>query len=264
MAAKKPTPQQRRDRRSKILLAIVGVVFLGVLALQLPKFLKGSGGGAAAVAPPTAAATSTAGVAVSAGGVVPTQLHSFSRFAPKDPFKPRVDLGSASPGGAASAGSSGSTSSAPVANPKPAPKKSPPPISFTVTQKQQQAQQLKPTGPMVPAVLIKINGKKRVLALGALFPTKAPVFQIVGLTRDTVSIRLIGGTLSGGQQTLKVLRGHPVTLLNGTAGTRYLLALIKPTTAPPPPPPPTTASTTTAATTTSSTPPAAPPTTTTG
>jgi hypothetical protein len=107
--------------------------------------------------------------------------------------------------------------------------------------------------------MMMVNGKKRVLALDTGFPVKHPLFRIVSLSKDAVWIGLVGGTFSNGSHTLKIQRGRKVTLLNTTAGQRYVITLVKPTTAPAPAivvkakpaaaPPPTPTTTTTPTTT---------------
>jgi hypothetical protein len=257
MAASKLTAQQQRDRRAKIVLAVLGVVLLGVLGLQLPKILK-SGGSSSATPPPetstTSATTPGGSFTASASGTVNGQLASFSRFAKKDPFRPLVKA-------AVSQGSATSTTSAPAAsqpapaatpNPKPDKPQAPP---LTLTVKSQPV----PTGPLVPAALLTFDGKKHVVAMGATFPAKHPLFKLVAISDKAVWLRLVGGSLSNGSQTLKLLRGHPVTLVNATAGTRFVLALIKPTATKPPvasttPAAPAPAPTTTATSTTATSP----------
>lgn len=249
MAGTKLTPQQQRDRRAKIMLAVLGAVLLGVVALQIPKFLKGSSGGPTPVAAPAVTTTPTALASAPATG----QLARFSRFAPKDPFRAKVSLATTTPG--ASTTPATTTPSAP-AKPKPPkqPKQQPSPITINVKQ-----QQLPPAGPRVPAALLTINGKKQVVPLDGSYPAAHPVFKVVALSGKALWIQLIGGSLANGSQTVKLDVGRRVTLENATAGLKIVLELIKPTTAPKPialpalPPSTTTAATTTTqATTTTS------------
>lgn len=221
MAAKKKlTPQQQRDRRAKMMLGVLGVVLLAVLGFQLPSLLKGSGSSAP---PPAPAATGTPGAAPSSA---PSQLASFSRFAPKDPFKPGVNLAAI---GSTSAGSTTPSAPAPAPPPKPAPKPKPTTGSqLTISVAQQPA----PVVPTVPAALLLVDGKKHVLPLDQGFPTRRPFFKVVALSDRAVWVELVGGTLANGQQTVKLDRGRRVTLLDATAGLRVVLVMVKPTTAP--------------------------------
>jgi len=211
MAAAKLTPQQQRDRRAKIMLGVLGVLLVGVLALQIPKLLH-SGGSAPAAAPPTTSTPASAATLTSAPA--PAQLQRFSRFAPKDPFRSQV----------ATATSATSTSTIPAA-PKPKPKPQPP-LTISVTQ------QPGPVVPRVPAALLLVDGKKRVVPLDGLFPAKHPVFRVVALSEKALWIQLIGGSLANGQRTVKLDRARRVTLENTTVGPKIALVLVKPTTAP--------------------------------
>lgn len=252
MAAPKLTPQQQRDRRAKLMLAVLGVVLLAVLGLQLPKLMK-SGGGAAAPPPPAATVPGAALSSLAAATAQPSssQLVRFTRFAPKNPFDPRVKVPTG-PAGGSTAGAGGGTSTTPAA-PK-AKKATTPTVTVSVTQQKQQSQAAAgPVVPQVPAALLLVNGKRRVLALDTAFPKRGPLFRIVSLSKQAVWIQLIGGTFENGSRTMKIERGRKVTLVNTTTGTRYQLRLLKPTTAPAPPvtakaAPPAAATTTTATT----------------
>jgi hypothetical protein len=238
---KKLTPQQQRDRRAKMMLGVLGVAFVGIMALQLPKILKGSGGGTPAAAPASTVAAGAVGLAAAS---TPNQLTSFSHFPHKDPFHPGVKLAAAA--GATATPGAVTTGVKPARAPKTKPA---PQVKFSV-----QPQSTTPSGPLVPAVLLRVNGKKEVLPIGAVFPAKAPVFKLTAISADAIWLKLIGGSFANGNQTLKVMRGHPVKLVNDTVGMHFALVLIKLTTAPPPPPPlPAPAPATPAATTTTST-----------
>jgi hypothetical protein len=231
MPGKKPNPQQARDRRAKIMLAVLGLVFVGVLALELPKIMGGGGGGSPAAAPaattPTATATATPTVAAPAPALAsaPSQLTHFSRFAAKDPFKAQAGTATTSGGG-----STAPAATTTPAVPKPKPKPAVPPIQLTMTEKPVVA----PAGPRIPAALLLIDGKKQIVALNAEFPVKHPVFKVIALSQDAIWIELVGGSLTNGQQTIKLARGRKVTLADTTAGLKLALALVKPTTAPVP------------------------------
>lgn len=211
MAAAKLTQQQQRDRRAKIMLGVLGVLLVGVLALQLPKILH-SGGSTPAAPPPVA---TTAAAAALASAPAPAQLQRFSRFAPKDPFRSQVATTSTT--------STSTSPAAPVVKPKPKPQ---PPLTISVTQ------QPAPVVPRVPAALLRIDGKKHVVPLDGLFPAKHPVFRVVALSEKALWIQLIGGSLANGQRTVKLDLGRRVTLENTTAGPKIALVLVKPTTAP--------------------------------
>lgn len=224
MAAKKLTAQQQRDRRAKIMLAILGVVFVGVLGIQLPKLLHH---GAGAAPPPPTTTTPAAPAALASATPATSQLTRFTHFAPKDPFKPGVKQVSAT------GITSTSTSTTPQQTKQPKQPKQPTkpkqlPLKIDVTQSP-------PVSfPTVPAVLLRVNGKKTILALGATFPKRVPIFRIVALSQKAIWIELVAGSLPNGKQTLKIDAGRKVTLDNITANTRFVLSLVKPTTAPAP------------------------------
>jgi hypothetical protein len=235
MAAKKPTPQQQKAKREKLLLAVLGVVLLAVVGFQLPKLLGSKGSPTAA--PP--ATTPAGGSLAAASGAA--QLRQFTRFAAKDPFVSR---------GPSVASSAPPAPKPPAIKPKPAPK---PPATLTITPTK--PAQVVPTGPMVPAALLRLNGKKTVVPLGTTFPAKNPLFRLIAISPKAIWLELIGGTLANGKHTFKLTRGHPLKLENTTAGTRFELAMVKPTTAPKPVPTVTVSTpTTTQATTTATTP----------
>ncbi|HEX5449661.1 MAG TPA: hypothetical protein VFW85_06345 [Gaiellaceae bacterium] len=211
MAARKPSPAQQRDRRAKIMLAVLGVVLVIVLGVQLPKLLGGSKNAADTAPPvaPAAAATSTTPASASFASA-PTQLQRFTRFAAKDPFK----AGYTPPAGA-------SSTTPTTTNPD---KK---PLTINITESA-------PSVSTVPAALMMVNGKKHVVALGAVFPKKSPMFRIVALSQKSIWIELVAGSFPNGKQTLKIDRGSKVTLDNVTADLKFVLGLVKPTTAPAP------------------------------
>jgi hypothetical protein len=247
MAAAKLNAAQQRERRARIMLAVLGLVFVGVLALELPKML-GGGHSNPVAAPATTSPTSsttTANVASSSTAAATAsasssgdQLVTFSRFAAKDPFRQQVNL--SAPGGTSGAGAAagGSAEKAPVAK---QPVATPPSVRFSVQPVKQPA-----SGPLVPAALLKVDGKQRIVRLGEAFPAAKPLFRLVSMSQKAIWIKLLGGSFSNGQSTLKIVRDHPVTLANTTAGTRMALGLVRPTTALPQPKLPSTAAQTAA------------------
>lgn len=212
MAAKKLSPAQQRDRRAKIMLAVLGVVLVIVVGVQLPKLLGGSNNSASSTPPPTAAPT-TSPTAALTSAPAPTQLQHFTRFAAKDPFK---------------AGYTPPTTT-PTATTPTTPKQGKKPLTINVTQAPP------PAALTVPAAQLMVNGKKRVVALGSTFPQKSPMFRIVAMSQSSIWVELVAGSFPNGQQTLKIDRGRKVTLDNVTANLKFVLTLVKPTTAPAPP-----------------------------
>jgi len=214
MAAAKLTAQQQRDRRAKIMLGVLGVLLVGVLALQLPKLLHSGGSTPAAPPPVTTAATAAALVSAPA----PAQLQHFSRFAPKDPFRSQVATTSTT--------STSMSPAAPVVKPKQPKPTSQPPLTISV------AQQPASLAPRVPAALLLVAGKRRVVPLNGLFPAKHPVFRLVALSEKALWIQLIGGSLANGTRTVRLDLGRRVTLKNTTAGPKIVLVPVRLTAAP--------------------------------
>jgi hypothetical protein len=235
MARKKHDPQAKA-KRQKIIVAVGGVILLGLLAFQLPRTLKllhqsnaTASASQAAPAATTPAAAPTGGVAATPGTAAATsvdgltdpgtavtlqsgQLLAFSRFRSKDPFVQQLaldcatgqsaDCGSGS--GATSTGSGGKTG-ATGAGGVAKPPESPPG---------------KPT-----SALISVNGTSETVAVGAQFPAASPVFVLVSLTVKSAKIAIAGGSLQGGG-TATLKKGRTLTLMNTSDGTRYVLRLI--------------------------------------
>ena len=222
---KKRTPAQIRDRRAKIAAAVLGVVFLGVAAIQGPKLLKelhpSAPQAAADTAPPPAGTGGS--VSLVAATLAPGRLRRFSTFASKDPFKAQVAAaagGTGAPLGASGAkapsvGASGATG---------------PAATFTETPAGTGATPAR----TVPAALILYNGKRQVVALGTGFPKKQPMFRLVSLGLKSVRIGLIGGSFANGKTTLALVRNRKVTLADSTSGGTFVLRLLRLTTAPAP------------------------------
>jgi hypothetical protein len=257
-ASKKITQQQQRDKRAKIVLGVLGGVFLLVVGFEVMSMSGGKGSPPAAAPPTTAGATTsgattpatTAPAGASSGSyevvaaLQPGQLKRFSRLPAKNPFQPLVSGGTAGTGGQVTPGTTPTT---------PASGKSAPPSVVLVVPKAPTS--TTPQGPMVLAAVLKLNGHSRVIAVGDSFPKVNPVFKLIAVGKGAMWIQLIGGSLAGGDTTLKITRNHPVKLVNETVGINYLLRMIRVTTVHQPlqPATTTTATTTNASTTTSST-----------
>ena len=265
MPAKKISPQAQRDRRAKIMLAVLGVVFVAVLGFELPSMMKGTSTPASAAPPAQTTTDASSGVAAPASAPAaapalqvvaaaqPGQLTKFTRFAAKNPFKSLV----ATPASGGAAGDATATGGA-TSPPKPAPPASTtqpvPAVTFSATTAPATTEA---TGPMVLAAVINLNGMREVVPVNFPFPEKHPIFKLMAIGKKAMWISLVGGSFGAGQQTLKILRGHPIKLVNETASLDYVIRLVKLTMVPKPAPlppttsAPTTSSTTTAATTTS-------------
>jgi len=226
MAAKK-FDAKAKAKRQKIILAVLGVVFLAVLAWQVPSVLKimNKKPPTATTTPPPAAvapvpgtpvpgtpvsATPTPGAglidsdpaAQAAGG----QLVTFDRFSSKDPFQQQALLpasSSSSPTDAtveppASTGASTSSTKPPPPPPAPAP---------TTAQ-------------------ITVNGSTETVSKGGTFPQSDPIFVLLSVSRSTAKISISGGSLDSGGATVTLKKGKKLTLENTVDSARYVLLLV--------------------------------------
>jgi hypothetical protein len=253
--AKKIDPKAKA-KRQKIMVAVGGVILLGLLAFQVPrtmKMLNQQGADSAAATSTPASTTPTAISSSAAAGATPVsagvpgglgdldslpspqsgQLLAFSRFRTKDPFAQQLDLacagsGTSSDGGTASCGSgsaSASTSTSTSGTPK-SPKAPARPSSAGGS--------VAPASPTAPPVAvarpttasISVNGIPESVHVGADFPSSSPTFTLVSLTTTSAKIAIAGGSLEGGSATVTLTKGKPLTLMNTADGTRYVLRLV--------------------------------------
>jgi hypothetical protein len=203
--AKRLDPKAKA-KRDKVIAGVAGVVLLGVLAFALPmtmKQLKSQQAPAAAAATPattTTTPTVTASLASSAGTstVALGQLGSLSRFDGKDPFAQQVDphgvvviVGTLLGGTSKPSGSDApSGSSSP---PPPPPKVTPPPPNS--------------------AVITVNGGAPQKISAGQDFPLAPydPLFHLASVGRGFAKVSIAGGSLSSGNATVKLRKGHPLT-----------------------------------------------------
>jgi hypothetical protein len=223
--AKKFDPKAKA-KRQKIILAVLGVVFVGVLAWQVPGVLKMMNEKPpATTAPPPPAATPVPGTPVSAPGtpVAATgtlvdsdpaaqatggQLVSFDRFESKDPFAQQLsDEPTSAPAardqGAPTAPKTASSRSG-VTGSAPRPSVRPAPTSAEIT----------------------VNGTKETVSVGGTFPASDPMFVLVSVTRTSAKVGISGGSLEAGKAAVTLQKGKKLTLENTVDGSRYVLVLV--------------------------------------
>jgi hypothetical protein len=214
-----------KAKKQKIVLAVLGVVLLGVLVFQAPTILGLFGGGSSEVAsepaptptatPPTSPAPATPAAAPGSAQLVdsdvapqPTegQLVTFDRFESKDPFAQQAEEGSG------------------VSAPPPsAPKDSAPP---------EDSREPAPKAPVAPpaplgTATISVNGVSSQVETGSTFPEAEPIFKLVSLKRGTAKVGIVDGTYATGSPTITLKKGgKPVTLMNTADGTTYVLRLV--------------------------------------
>jgi hypothetical protein len=234
MASKRVDALKAKEKKQKIVLAVLGVVFLGLMGFQVPRVMKMMKTPPPPHASETTATTTPPGATPSlaapslSGGAQPTptgggsestvsndtavalngQLASFSRFASKDPFSQQLntDTSTAAPssGGSSSPGSSsgGLSPSGPASSPRPG------------------------------SAVISVNGTLYTVSTGSDFPqatsadpSATPLFHLVSLTATTAKVSIVGGSYSSGSPTVTLKVNKPVTLQNTADGTRYTLIL---------------------------------------
>jgi hypothetical protein len=225
--------REAKDRRAKRLAIGGAVLLVAVLAFEMPKVLKGHGGSSST--PPAATTTTTPGygsttpantaVASASPAVLPatnaklttsdlaprrlkSQLYSFSHFAGKDPFVQQVsaaDITSSPTGTSSTSGGSGgaSSSSAPSAH-------------------QTAARMLAQTG----AVTLQVNGKTQTVRVGQSFPSSNPLFKLVSVSHGLVRIGIASGSYQSGAQTVSLVSGRTLTLVDTADGVRYQIRLL--------------------------------------
>jgi hypothetical protein len=229
MAANKVAVNAKaKAKRQKIILAVLGVVFLGVLAWQVPSVLKimNKKPPVAATTPPAAVVPGTpvppvSGTPVSAtptpgAGLIDSdpaaqaaggQLVTFDRFSSKDPFQQQARIAAA-------------TSSAPAdppADPKP---------KVGVTASSDTKPPPPPPAPAPTSAQISVNGSSETVSKGGTFPQADPVFVLVSVSRTTAQVAISGGSLDSGGATLTLKKGKKLTLENTVDSARYVLLLV--------------------------------------
>jgi hypothetical protein len=220
-----------KARKQKIVAAVLGVLFLGVMVYQAPTILGLFGGGSSEVAtepappPPPDAAAPVPGAPAPAAptpagsaelvdsdpapAAAQGQLVTFDRFASKDPFAQQAE--------------SHPTTPAPAEPAKPTKRQGGPSLAVTKTAQQPGSQ---PTT-VVRTAKISINGTSSDVTVGGTFPEADPIFKLVSLTKSAVKVGIVDGTYATGSQTITLRKGgKPVTLMNTADGTTYVLRLV--------------------------------------
>lgn len=199
-----------------------------------------------ATAQPASAAVATPASLPDAGGASASdgQLVSFSLFQSKDPFRQQLTDSGQAPGAPQSTApattptastppvtqpvptsppSSGSTTTpAPTTPPPPPPTTTPAPTTPAPTTPVPTTP--KPAAPT--SASISVNGVPETVAVGASFPQAQPLFRLVSLKSGVARIGVAGGTLQGSSQTVELVKGKSLTLMNTADGMRYVLRLV--------------------------------------
>jgi hypothetical protein len=248
MASRKVNEAKAKVKKQKIIAIVGGVLFVAILAYEIPntmKLMKGpqqsSSQPAAAtttttdstapvagtppadgsLTPPTLSGSAPASTPASSSGLVKSdpapvpadgQLGNFDQFVAKDPFKQQLAVAGSTD---ASSGTD-TTSTTPGGS-------SVPPADTT-------SGPAAPTPPVANPTIatISINGVSEDVQAGGTFPKSAaqPFFQLVSLGSSSVRIGIAGGSLAGGDSTVTLARGKKLTLMNTADGTKYVLQLV--------------------------------------
>jgi hypothetical protein len=229
MAPKRFDPKAKA-RKQKIVAAVLGVLFLGVMVYQAPTILGLFGGGSSEVAtepappPPPAAAAPAPGVATPAAAPAtgsaelvdtdvvaePTQgqLVTFDRFESKDPFAQQAEENTGE--------------SAPAAETAP-----PKDTGLSEGPGDWTTESTPPPPAKAESATISVNGVSTQASVGGTFPEDDPIFKLVSLTKRSAKVGIVDGTYATGSATITLTKGgKPVTLMNTADGTTYVLRLV--------------------------------------
>ena len=80
--------------------------------------------------------------------------------------------------------------------------------------------------PKPTAAKISVNGVAELVSVGGDFPKAEPLFRLASIKDGVARIGIAGGTLQGSSQTVPLITGKPVTLMNTADGMRYVLRLV--------------------------------------
>jgi hypothetical protein len=242
MANKRVDSLKAKQKKQKIVAAVLGVLFLGIVAFQGPKLWKQLHPPASQATPsyneqttttagtPSLAAPSLGGseapsstpasdsslASTPAPAVAEGQLSSFSLFASKDPFAQQLSdessssaSSSSSSGGSvgkSSGGSSGGGGSSSGGG--------------------------SASAPTPGTAVISVNGTLYSVAVGNDFPDAGssgpsiqPLFHLISVTAHSAKISIVGGSYASGAAAVTLQENKPVTLMNTADGTRYKLIL---------------------------------------
>lgn len=230
------TDKKAKEKKQKIMLAVLGVVLLGVLAFELPTLLKS---GSSAAPPVTPATTTTGATLPSSPPASGTAASASTATDPELVFSPAVDKLSKlngfqlkdpfdSHGVTATADSAATATSAPAAakaalaaaGPGSAAGKAGP--VFGTVQGPSGGASTK----SLPAVTLRVNGRVIKVALGAKFPAANPFFRLAGVRPGGLIVSLVKGSLADGSTFLELEKRKPLTLVNTTDGGRFTIEFL--------------------------------------
>jgi hypothetical protein len=243
MANRRVDSLKAKQKKQKIVAAVLGVLFLGVLGFQGPRLWKqlhpataparpsynetSTTAGTPSLAAPTLggseapASTSSTDSSLASSSAPPVadgQLSSFSLFASKDPFAQQLSDEAPTSSSGPSAGGSTSTgrSSVPRGG----------------SGESASSSGGRASAPRPGTAVISVNGTLYSVAVGNDFPEASssdasiqPLFHLVSVTAHSAKISIVGGSYANGAPAVTLQENKPVTLMNTADGTRYKLIL---------------------------------------
>jgi hypothetical protein len=208
------------ERRKKFVLVGLIVLFVALMAFQLPRMLKGSESSATApvaVSAVPATAGGGSGPAVTSAPVGSSaRVRAIRRMPAKDPFVPLIRDNATT----ASAAPAAPTTSSPrvrlavrAAVPTP------------VAPRRAVVRAVKPT-----AAVLLVNGRRQVVGVHEAFGFGDATFRVVSVGRKAMRLQVSGGSFGAGRQTITVRKGHRVNLVNTATGESFSIRFSAPTT----------------------------------
>jgi len=224
-AAKKAQAMAKaKEAKQKKLLIILLIPFLGLAVWQGPKMYNQMFNSSAppptpvqtaptdpsAAPPPTAAPEGEEGEVAGAfpGDELPegdvAKLVAFSRFTGRSPFPTRSDRlgtpeggtgGSGGSGGSGGTGGSGGSGGG-------------------------------SDDESLSTATFEVNGATEIVSRGEEFPSVDPVFTLVSITEESVTIGVVQGMFENGSATMEIAVGERVTLVAAPQTTQYVVELL--------------------------------------
>ena len=213
-----------------VVLIGLAVVFVGLLALQLPRMMKSSDTSSTApvagstVQPAVSGSTGTLASSSLTVGASSARTRAIRRLDAKDPFVPLIRD---------NAGSASTAPAAPAAS-RPRARRSVRPAAPARIHRTRPAARPRVIKPAAPtAAVIWTNGNPQTVGIGQAFKVGDTTFRVVGVTRKAMRLRAVGGAFAGGKRTITVRKGHPIKLVNTATGVTYSVRFTAGTTAAP-------------------------------
>ena len=205
------------ERRKKIILASLIVLFVALMAFQLPKLLKGSESSATAPVPVSAVPATAGAGSVTAVTSAPVRssarVRAIRRMSARDPFVPLIRENAA-------------TASAAPATSRPRVRRAVrAAVPTRVVPLRGVLRAVKPT-----AAVLVVNGRRQVVGVREAFGFGEATFRVVSVGRKTMRLQVSGGSFGAGKQTITVRKGHGVKLVNTATGESFSIRFSAPTT----------------------------------